>query len=406
MNISTWWQRALGACLLTTLAVTAQAAGVSPALQQLARSFLEEHPAAQAARADLERAIAEARASGQPLYNPEIELDYEHATDNTGTVGVAQALDWTGKRRARDNASRDSVRAARAAEAAARQQLLGELLQDLGTLSTSSRAAALAQQRVDLLADFLDLAQRRYAAGDVGQTDVDLARLALAEARMQAASASADASAAESRLAALVPRPGGGWPALPALPENLMAVETEELLKRHPALIQARAEADAARASIEIARLDRRPDPVVGIRGGKEGDDTLVGVSVSIPLFVRNSFRAELDASNADAIRAEEVYNDRLRRARSQLQAAAQRYRLTRSALDYWENSGQSSLKGRIRLLKRLWETGEIGTTDYLVQLQQTLDTQASAVELEATAWDAWIAWLQAAGRTEQWLGL
>ncbi|HED18261.1 MAG TPA: TolC family protein, partial [Gammaproteobacteria bacterium] len=180
----------------------------------------------------------------------------------------------------------------------------------------------------------------------------------------------------------------------------------DELLQQHPALRRSQAEAAAARATVAIARRDRRPDPTIGVRGGKEDDDGLVGLTVSIPLFVRNTFRAELDAASADATRAEQTYYNIRRRASGALQAAAQRYRLTRTALDYWEQTGQSSLKDRVELLKRLWETGEISTTDYLVQLQQTLNTQASAVALQGSAWSAWIAWLEASGTTENWLGL
>ncbi|HHJ15705.1 MAG TPA: TolC family protein [Gammaproteobacteria bacterium] len=392
--------------LLMSITCAASASGVSPALQRLAQDFIAQHPAAQAARADLERAEAEARASSQPLYNPEIEVEYEDATDITKTVGLAQTFDWAGKRRARDTVSKDSIRAAQAALAGARQDLLGELLSELGSTITNGQAAQLAQRRVDLLNDFLRLAERRYKAGDVGRTDVDLARLAVSEARMQLASASAEATAADARLVALVQPPAGGWPTLPALPENLPAFNADDLLGQHPLLRQSEAEATAARASIAIAQRERRPDPTIGIRGGKEDDDTLLGVTVSIPLFVRNTFRAELDAANADAIRAEQSYYNRLRRAKGSLQAAAQRYSVTRAALDYWEQSGQSSLKGRIDLLKRLWETGETSTTDYLVQLQQTLDTQASAVELQGATWDAWVAWLTASGTTEHWLGL
>lgn len=404
-NSFTWRPWLLG-CLLSAAIASVQASDISPALKQLAESFLAQHPAAQAARADLERAEAEARATAQPLYNPEVEVEYEDATDVTKTVGLAQTLDWSGKRRARDSASRDSLRAAQAALAVTRQAMLGELLDELSGVTTSSRAADLAQQRVQLLDEFLRLAERRYAAGDVGQTDVDLARLALSEARMQAASITAEATAAESRLAALVQFPAGGWPALPVLPADLASFKSDDLLQQHPALRQAQAEAAAAKASVSIAERDRRPDPTVGLRGGQEDDDTLVGVTVSIPLFVRNTFRAEVEAANADAIRAEQTYYNRLRRAKGELQAAAQRYRLTRSALSDWEQIGRRSLKGRVELLKRLWETGEISATDYLVQLQQTLDTQASAVELRGSAWAAWIAWLKTSGQTEQWLGL
>jgi cobalt-zinc-cadmium efflux system outer membrane protein len=406
MQKLTVWGRHLFGCLLLGIAAGATANDISPALQELMEDFLDRHPAAQMARADLERAEAQARAAGQPLYNPEIEFEYEEATDITKTLGVAQTFDWNGKRRARKRVARDNIRAAYATLSTSRQDMLGELLGELSQRQTASEGADLAARRVALLKEFLQLAEQRFAAGDVSRTDVDLARLALSEAQMQAAAASADATATEARLNALVETPAGGWPTLPVLPETLGDFESTTLLQQHPALQQLRAEATAARASVSIATRNRRPDPTLAVRGGKEASDNLIGVTVSIPLYLRNTFRAELDAANAEAIRTEQRYQNELRRARSAMQAAAQRYRVTRSALGYWERTGLSSLQGRIETLQRLWQSGEIDTTDYLVQLQQTLDTRISAVELRRATWDAWLAWLQASGTTEQWLGL
>ena len=399
------WQLCLSGWLLFGLATDPAAAETSPAFRALIESFLAEHPAAQAAQADLERAEAEARALGQPLYNPELEFEYEDATDITKSVGLSQTFDWNGKRRARDRASGESMRAASAALAAARQELLAELLEKLSNVKVTAEADRLSKQRVALLKEFVTLAERRYAAGDVGQSDVDLAHLALSEASMQSATLLSDAAEAESRLAALFQPSTSTWPPLPVLPLDLSAFDNEVLLERHPVLRRAAAEAAAAKANVSIAQRDSRPDPTLGLHGGQEDDDTLVRLTVSIPLFVRNTYRAEVDAANAEALRAEQVYGNRLRRARGELQAAVKRYQSTRSALHDWENSGQHRLKGRIALLKQLWEAGEIGTTDYLVQLQQTLDTQISAAALRAAVWDAWIRWLSASGQIEYWLG-
>lgn len=403
-------RRQLLGWLLVVAASIVNAAEAPGELQELARTLLARHPAVLAARAELERSEAEARAAGQPLYNPELELEYEDATDVTKTVGLSQSLDWAGKRRARERAGRETGAAARARLAATRQALLAELLETLAGWQGSRAAEQLGQRRVELLDDFLAVAARRFEAGDVGRSDVDLARLALAEARMQLASLRAERLAQEARLGALVPKPQGGWPALPELPELPAGAADAEgldtLLASHPELKRAEAEAAAARARVAVARSERRPDPTLGVRGGKEEDETLVGVTLSIPLFVRNSFRAELEAASAEASRADQARADLMRRARARLLSATERYRLTLAALRDWERSGRPSLEGRSRVLKQLWSTGEIDTTDYLVQLQQTLDTQSSAIDLQRSAWRAWSGWLSAAGRIDHWLGL
>ena len=180
----------------------------------------------------------------------------------------------------------------------------------------------------------------------------------------------------------------------------------DEWIHALPVIRQAEAESAAAQAGIRLARKNRRTDPTLGLRGGREADDTLIGITASIPLFVRNTFRAEVDAANAESVRTQQQYFNALRNARAEYRSAEQRYRLTRAALADWQQSGLKSLQGRERLLKRVWQAGEIDTTDYLVQLQQTLDTQAASVELLRTTWQAWIAWLAASGQTATWLAL
>ncbi len=405
MRIQSVWQWLLASCLFSTMVCVA-AAEPAPALTIFAQRFLADHPAVQAARADLQRAIAQARAVGQPLYNPEIEIEYEDSADVTRTLGLTQTLDWSGKRRARADVGQAALHVARAQFDATRQRLLGELLGDLVKVRTANESASLSQHRQALLERFLQLAERRFAAGDIGQTDVELARLALFEARMQAVSLMAEASGAESRLYSLVQLPPSGWPALPQPPSDLPQFEADEWLKSRPSLRQAAAEGVLARASVNSAQRDRRADPTIGLRGGQEGNDTLVGIMVSVPLLVRNGYYAEVDAANADAIRAEQGYQDLLRRGKGELQAAGQRFHLLSETLADWNAKGEASLQGRIDVLRRLWDSGEIGTTEYLVQVQQTLDTQASAIALRASTWNAWVAWLDAAGQIESWLGL
>ncbi len=54
----------------------------------------------------------------------------------------------------------------------------------------------------------------------------------------------------------------------------------------------------------------------------------------------------------------------------------------------------------------RLWQAGELNTTDYLVQLKQALDTEVSATEQRGRMWRAWADWLAASGQADQWLNL
>ena len=378
----------------------------SPALVNLVTRVLDEHPAVQAAQASLDAARARGRAADRPLYNPELELDAERAETDVVSLGISQSIDWSGKREARADMGAFTARSGEAGLDAMRQSIIVELLATLNTYHTARETVQLANRRVELLEEFYVLAQRRFDAGDIAKTDVDLARLALSEARMQSARLASTSAAASAELDALVSTRPDQWPVFPPLPDRLETVDAETLLAEHPRLRQLRASADAARAAVTLAQRERKADPTLGVRGGKEESSNLIGVTLSIPLFVRNNFRAEVEAASAEAQRDEQALRDVYRRARSALEAATARYRLTRSALSDWQRGGQASLRNQVELLKQLWEAGEISTTEYLVQLEQTLDTRTSAVELTGETRAAWVDWLDASGKAAAWLGL
>jgi cobalt-zinc-cadmium efflux system outer membrane protein len=126
---------------------------------------------------------------------------------------------------------------------------------------------------------------------------------------------------------------------------------------------------------------------------------------VSIPLYVRNSFKYEAAAAVAERDKAQQLVDDLLRRAYVRFISASERYQLSRDAWKGWEQTGRISLQRQGDLLQRMFEAGELSTTDFLVQLRQTLDTRESALDLELTMWRAWFEWLTASGQVNNWLG-
>ena len=94
-----------------------------------------------------------------------------------------------------------------------------------------------------------------------------------------------------------------------------------------------------------------------------------------------------------------------MQRAHARLTSAIERYDLSHRAWGDWEMTGQTSLSRQTEQLQRLWQAGELSTTDYLVQLNATLDVQASALDLRDALWRAWFEWLWASGQVDAWLG-
>ena len=183
-------------------------------------------------------------------------------------------------------------------------------------------------------------------------------------------------------------------------------MDVDRLLNDLPLMHAGLAQVSAARAVVALRVREKKPDPTFGFRVGKEDSDTLTGLTISVPLFVRNTFSAEVDVANASLIQSErEVINLR-RQSRANLIATSRIYQTSRLAWKTWEASGAPRLSQRTDLLDRLWQAGELSTTDYLVQLKQALDTEVSAIEQQGRMWRAWADWLAASGQVDRWLNL
>jgi cobalt-zinc-cadmium efflux system outer membrane protein len=411
-------QLALAACLLMTcLRVTAEGTSSDPvrsypvddrALTNLVRDSLENSPRVQEASAALAAAQARERGADRSLYNPELELDAEKADIQTTSIGISQTIDWSDKQRIRTMVATAERETAAANLAEVRQVLTADLLSSLITYHNRQALSRLARKRAELTRRLLALAIKRRQAGDLPQVELNMAQLAASEARMQQARA---VYAQAEALQDLIVLTGDARPDWPSLSDDMPPLDprqfdADRLLNQLPSLRAQQTRVNAARASIELRRRERRPDPTVALRGGREDSDALIGFSVSIPLFVRNDFQTEVSAAREDSIAAERRLQDMARVARARLLSTAERYRMTREAWQEWRHAGNTSLQHQSDLLQRLWQAGELGTTDYLLQLTQSLDTHVSAQELRGNLWQGWVDYLAASGQLEAWLGL
>ena len=403
----------LTASLLSGQAVAAQAPD-SPApspVREALRAAWERHPSYRATEAQLSAAQARLAAAGQPLYNPELELDGEdEGADRTATAGLNLTLDLSGKRRVRRDAAAARVDQATAEAKLRRRDFAKEWFASWADLQTAEQRVRTGERRLTLITRFASLADKQFAADDISGLERDLAQLARDEAQAEQSQLIAERAEAESRF-----RSVGGTPELlvnltlptGSLPPPVTPAAGVEQL---PDWQAAQAAALAAEREVTVARRNRIADPTLGVRGGRVdyGDvqDNVVGVSVTIPLHVRNSYRAEVVAAQADA----DVAVAEAQRVQLELTADRQRaidsYAAARSAWSQWQASRGTDVERRTDLLERLWREGELSTPDYLLQLKQTLDTQLAGAELEARVWRSYADYLAATGQLERWAGL
>ena len=166
----------------------------------------------------------------------------------------------------------------------------------------------------------------------------------------------------------------------------------------------------AAQARVISADRDRRADPTVSVRGGQvdTGFDSepVIGLTVSIPLYVRNDYRAEVDAARGDADSLAAQTRVVELELKAQAQQSAEVYSALLDAWKQWQASGAGATGQRAELLERLWKAGELSTSDYLVQLKQALDTALAGAELRGELLRATLDHLSATGHLDEWTGM
>ncbi|MEO7068242.1 MAG: TolC family protein [Rhodanobacter sp.] len=377
-------------------------------LQIAVHHVWESTPDVQAARADLEAARARARASAQPLYNPSLNLDAENADVNRRAAGLSLPLDLSGKRRARASQGDAAAQASEAGYDLRRRDLASRWLKAWSSAALSAKQTELGRRRLGLMQRFDELAAQRLKVGDISSPERDLAGLALGEAQLQQASLLGEEAVARGALAAIS---GEQVANLPALPTSLPPASTTVAplpVNLLPELIQARAQQDGAEAGVQVARSARIPDPVLSLTGGQvrsgSRTDQIIGLGISIPLPVLNTGRAEIAAARAEADAAAAHVRARQFAFDAGLVEAQTRYMALHDAAKAFRAGRSGAFEGRTALLEKLWRAGEISTSDYLVQLKQSLDTALSGLQLESHVWQAWFDYLTAAGRLTDWL--
>ena len=155
-----------------------------------------------------------------------------------------------------------------------------------------------------------------------------------------------------------------------------------------------------------MRKSEKAWNPTIGLSAGSEGEESLIGINLSIPLNMRNSFSAEVDAAQQTLIASEQRAHQAYRDARSTLMISTERYRLLLKAWDNWRAHGRDSVAQQLTLIKQLWQAGDISASEYLLQLKQALETQASGLELRNQLWQVSFDWMSLTANIDNWLNI
>ncbi len=406
----------LGLCTyLIALPICYSAANTENAETKLATSpeffafidqVMREHPVILSAKAEIEAANYMVTGSSKPVYNPEFEAEAESGDVSKFTVGLNQTVDWHGKKSARLSEAELQLRSMEIELLATRERLGANLLFSLVNYLSDRDVTNLSKQRVDLMQRFVMQAENRKKAGDIPQIEMDTARLALAEAIIQYAQSNSTLISDEGEILALTGIPIESALTFPtdspeAIAQNL---DSAVLAGKNPELQLAKNQVLIAKSTVQVVDKERKADPNFGFLAGVEDSGALVTLNFSVPLNIRNNFSSQVSSAQQQVTNAEQLSLAQFRKIRATIDANKRNYDGMLSTWELWKSQGQVVVKQHISVLERLWKTGEINTTQYLIQLQQVLDTQVSGANLRGEIWRSWVKWLASIGGVNEWL--
>ena len=367
------------------------------------RSQVSQHPDVIAAKEKMYAALATADSLDQPLYNPELDTAYEReGRANNFRVGLSQTLDWWGKRDVQKQQAINSRALGQREYELAIQQKSAEALKALVNWNAAQEQSRLALRQEEQLGTLLDLVEGRQRSGDLGQVDVELAFLGLSQKLNEAAQAQARFRQAEAQLQELLP----DWTSPRAnIPEALWLIseqkDVDQWVDQHPSVTAARAQWEMTKKNAELARLKGKAEPTVGLNGGKNAGDTIVGVTVSIPLNLRNNYSAETRAAGRQALAAEANYRSVWRKQQAEIRASAASLSEYQKRYQRWQGLMKGRGESSENLLEKQWNSGDLSTTEYLLALQQRTEGLVAGIELNTQYQLARIEWLLQSGQME-----
>jgi len=379
----------------------------SSVLSGFIKNSLANHPGLLAAKADVQSAKAVLRASDQAVYNPELEFDYEDTDVKTKSIGISQTIDWGDQQGSRTSVSEAQLHKVMANYKIVIQSFISSLLTGLAKNQTEKELAQLSNETLTLMLEFRQIAERRYQAGDLSQVELNLARLAYNQALMDQANTLSNATEASEKLRAILGTLPSSLPALPEqLPEPELNKDLEAFLQQLPVIRTQLAEVQVARQQVALRKSETAWDPTISVSAGSEGEEDLIGFNLSIPLNIRNSFSAEVDAAHQDLIASEQRVQLAYRDTRATLIVTSERYRNLLKAWNSWRENSRDSVDQQLTLIKQLWQAGDISAADYLLQLKQALETQASGLELRNQLWQVAFEWMSLTASIDNWLNI
>ncbi len=362
---------------------------------------VESHPAIIAAKKKMQAEVRLSEGGKQPVYNPELLTEYERdGSDNNLTVGVSQTLDWWDQRGRLKTQSESQRVIAEKNYIWAKQQQKGAILQAIINWESAKEKADLAQKQEEQIATLIKIVKQRQKTGDLGQVDAELTYLSLSQRLNETASSIARLQKARLDLQALLVDWSGQDINIPEAfwQQQNFAVD-DELIKQHPLVQVALQRWYVSRQAEKLAKIRLKSDPTIEINAGNSGNNGLLRFNLTIPLNIRNNYQYRSDAAIEQTRSAEADYQAVKRQQAFLMKSALSVLKAYQKRYVRWVNLMQDRAQRSEGLIKKLWLSGDMSTTEYLLALQQRSEGLLAGIELKTQFQSAYIDWLLVSGQ-------
>ncbi|RKG98366.1 TolC family protein [Corallococcus sp. CA053C] len=348
----------------------------------------ERAPALVEARARVQAARG-AVAGAAPLLHDNPQLDLQAgprrlATGARGTdvaVGLSQPFELGGQQGLRRDAARAGLGREEALLRDAERLVVGEVASAFLRVLHAEERLKLANAALKAADDTVLATGHRFDAGDVPILDVNVARVARARARVEAAGAEGEV---EALLAELRAQLGMSFTEASSIQGDLRALALAPVrgpggktLERSDLTAMEEEEAHA-QATATLGRREALPDVSLGVRYQREADETaLLGtLSVPLPLFARGQ-EARI-SGEAEVARARDALKAARQVVSNQINAAGARFTSRVEALEMFEQEALPLLTDNEALARRSYDAGELDLAGFILIRRDVMETRAA----------------------------
>ena len=400
-----FFQKNIGAvlCVGMSLAmlINIQRVNAQPTSTSWLSMQVNKHPDIIAAKEEMNAVFSNAEGNKQPLYNPELETGYEREGDaNNYSIGINQTIDLWDKRETKEQQANFSLTQASKHFDFLVQEKTAQALQALVTWQAAKKQAVIAQEQEKQLETLLDIVKDRQKAGDLGQVDAELTFLSLSQMLNVTAKVQVQLKQAEAQTKELLRDWTPNKEVLPAQGLTITNIQiSPQWLEQHPLVLAAKAQWQITRSDAQLALLETKADPTIGINAGKNDRENVLGVTFSMPLNIRNNYSAQARAANQQAIAAEANFRSVMRKQRFAIQSSTDTLITYQKNYQRWQQLMDGRGKRSGDLLQKQWQSGDVSTTEYLLALQQRAEGLNAGIELQSQFQLSQIDWLLQVGQ-------